>query len=162
MSAARKRHVLLCTYLAFVVALTFLFDYRAALTLEWPFLMMAGLLGVFAIVLCWRFFKIRTSIVYAVAFILVLAIARVVEVSPVKQFKLLYSSLQPGFDRSQVEDVLKSHFPNKGQYKRPSASSPDENSLILVLDENDDRYNSEIILISFERGRITTKAYYPD
>jgi hypothetical protein len=48
-----------------------------------------------------------------------------------------------------------------GKYKRPCASLFKDGS-IVVLDPHDGRYNSEIIHISFQNGRIKSTAYYPD
>ena len=151
---------LICLALAFTILV--IFDYFGAVTLHWRFMVFAAFLGILIVILDWVKTKKKNYRIYIPVFFLSLLVLRAIEISPVKPFKLFYLSLHSGLTQSDPPNRLQVYFPEGGKYKRPSTIVSEDGSMVVVLDPDDNRYNSEIIHISFQNGRIKSTAYYPD
>ena len=161
-SSPLKVHLLLSVYLALILGVVIFFDYWDAILLQWPILLGTSVFGIILIALCGLIAKKWTFLIYALLFTVALIVARITVTSPVKTFKLLHSRLQPGLQKALVLDLLYSYFPEDGRYKQPSKWAPEENSMVLTLDSNNARYDSEVIVITFDEERIKKTVYYPD
>ena len=82
--------------------------------------------------------------------------------SPVKPAVRAVHEIRPGMSESQVREVLASHFPEHGRFKRPTFGTLQENVLCFALDPHDGRYNAAVVRISFSGGKCVSAEFLAD
>ena len=158
-----KPRILTLLSLALLLVVVTVFDYLAAVTLQWKFMTGTVLLLLVITILNWQVSGKKAANLFLVPLSLLTLVAiRATEMSPVKPFKAFHRTLKPGLDKSEVPILLQTYFPSGGAYKRPFLEYIDENSVVIVLDPSDAGYDAEVINISLKDGRINSTAYYPD
>ena len=157
-----KHHILTLAGLTMILAVAAMFDYLTAATLVGPFKITIAIVAISFIIAMWRATGKKTQLIYLAVFFVAFVILRAFEISPVKPFRKFYLDLHPGLTQPDIASKLQHYFPNGGRYKQPSATLVDDDSMVVVLDQNDGRYNAEVVHIVFQNGHLKSAAYYPD
>lgn len=100
----------------------------------------------------------RTTLLFVIA----VAGLRGVAFNPVKPFTAFYLDLEPGMTEEMVEAALRLRFPAGGKSLLPSLGSTGPGRVTFTLDPTKGDYNSEFVVVEFERGRLVRADYLPD
>lgn len=157
-----KHHILTLAGLTVILVVAAVFDYLNAATLIGPFKVAMAIVAISFIIALWRTTGKKSQLIYLAVFFVCFVSLRLFEISPVKPFRKFYLDLHPGLTQPDITSKLEHYFPNGGRYKQPSATLVDDDSMVVVLDENDGRYNAEVVHIVFQNGHLKSAAYYPD
>ncbi len=95
-------------------------------------------------------------------FALTFVVLRFVELNPVKPFRAFYRDLAPGMTEAEVLDLLDHRFPAGGRFVHPQVDPMRDQWLWMTLDPHHSDYNSELITLRFEDGRLERGQYLPD
>lgn len=90
---------------------------------------------------------------------------RFVALNPVKPFREFHRQLQSGMSEQAVLGALADRFPVGGRFVVPTvhrSGAASQEVLAFTLNRADGRYNSEIILATFEGDSLVGSEYLPD
>ena len=137
-------------------------DFAVAATAFWQFVLFVTLLGAVVALPVWALTKRRSPVAMLAILIAVLLILPFVPTTPSKPFIRFYGRVRHGMSQAEVLKRLDARFPNRISNGRPSVVLQTADSITLVCDPNDWRYNAEIILIDFKDDAVVSKQYLPD
>lgn len=157
-----KSRILVILSLASFITYTALVDYETGLTVYWAFWCMSVLVAGVVVFFTRRLSGRRYFLFYIIVYFSFLLVLAVVKTSPVKQFRLFFQHIRPEMSNSEVLNTLQLYFPIGGKYRQPVVSGDDRDTMVVTLDPQDWRYNSEMIYIIFQDHRVRGKGYYPD
>jgi hypothetical protein len=160
-----RRKTVLATSLPLVVLLVaaFVLDLLAAASTSLLFIGGVGALGAVAAGVVWVASRRAECLLALLPFAALLALLAVADTSPVKPFARFYAAVEPGMTEEEVLKALDHQFPATGRYPRPLVNRRvGPTHLAFILDPQDGRYDSEIVALELEAGRVVRKRYYPD
>jgi len=123
------------------------------------------LLGAVVALGLWGLSRSRIVLVAGVAFLASILVVRFSPLGPVKSFRSFHRQLHPGMTQEAVLDRLGRAFPEGGLFRRPSVFRSGEGepeSMSFTLDPSRGDYDSEIVLVHFDAGRLVSSRYLPD
>jgi hypothetical protein len=146
-----------------LLGVAFLLDLLTAASLSWLFVGTIAALGVLAAGLAGTWSRRADCLLLLLPFAAALTLLSLADTSPLKPFGRFYAAIEPGMTEAEVLSLLNDHFPPTGRYPRPLVNRRvGPTQLGFILDPKDGRYDTEIVLLDFDAGRVATKQYYPD
>ena len=138
-------------------------DIFLAASTSWRFLGAVAALCALVAGMAWAWSRRAKCLAPLLPFAALLAFLPWVDISPLKPFGRFYAAIEPGMTEAEVLRALDDQFPPTGQYPRPSVNRlVGPNHLGFILDQRDWRYDTEIVGVDFEAGRVVRKQYYYD
>jgi hypothetical protein len=160
-----RRKAVLATALALVVLFgaAFVLDLLAGASVSVLFLGGVAALGAVAAGVVWAASRRAECLLVLLPFAALLVFLARADTSPLKPFARFYAAVEPGMTEEEVLKALDDQFPATGRYPRPLVNRwVGPSHLAFILDPQDGRYDSEIVDLDLEAGRVVRKRYYPD
>lgn len=141
----------------------FLLDWFAAVSINPLFLGVVAALGLLAAVVAGFRSRRAGCLLPLLPFMVVLAFLPRIDLSPLKPFARFYAAIESGMTEMEVLRALETQFPREGRYRRPFVNRRlGQTHLGFILDPKDGRYDTEIVALELEDGRVVSKRYYAD
>jgi hypothetical protein len=153
----------LATLAVVILALgTLVLDYAAGVTAHFRFVLAVGLVAAVVALPVWYWTRSRPVLVVFAGLTMMLLVLPFVSLPLCKPYVSFYKHVDNGMTQQQAIGQLDRHFPNRASDGWPIITLQTRQRLSIVLDPSDGRYNSEVIVIEFEDGRVVDKRYLPD